>query len=332
MTLQQEQENRRSRTAWTALIAVGLTLGSVGETQALNITTCPNITITSDNLVLTANISVTSGDCIDIDNGHDVNMNGYTISCAVGHTCGTAIKALASGTDVTGGSGNINGLGDAYDGTFAVAIDGATTVSGVHSWTTQAIKDTGSRLKSLTNGYMYCAGTGTSICVDVTMPRSTDEILNNTIVSEGNAVRIQGATSGSGATIQGNYVGCDFNNTGIEQDGATKNIRVYTNTIDGCPTTFDIDNTSLVTDIDQWRGNICDDTYYCPPVPTCSNGGDPICGPNGVYVHTALVRMPRPRRVGAAGALGRPTSSTRPDTPHRRVLGGIWLPSGVTRV
>jgi hypothetical protein len=279
MGLQRKRNTRCSLTAWTALVAAGLTLGTVGEARAINIAVCPNVPVNYD-VTLTADISVNSGDCIDIDGGHDVNLNGHNILCGSGHTCGTAIKASAAGTDVTGGG--VNGSGIGY-GTFDVAIDGATTISYVDLGSIHAIKDNSSRFKSLTNSYMYCAGTGASICVDVTMPRSTDEMTNNTITTEGNGVRVAGATTCNGPTIQGNTIGCDFNNTGLEQVGATKNIRVYGNTIDLCPTTFDIDNTSLVTDLDAWRGNICDDTYFCPPMPTCSNGGDPICGPDGVY-------------------------------------------------
>ena len=291
MSIQQEQKTRHSLSIWTTLIAIGLTLGSIGETQANNIAVCPNVPVNYD-VTLTADISAPvpvppnyiPKNCIDIDGGHDVNLNGHSITCPVGVACGAGIKASASGTDVTGG--NINGSGLTYWGTFAVAIDGATTISNVTLASIQAIKDNSSRLKSITNSYAFCTDTGTSTCVDVTMPRGTDEILNNQFVSEGtggNGLQIVGATSGAGPTIEGNYVGCDFNNTGIAQVGPTKNIRVYGNTIEGCPTTFNIAHASLVTDINAWSGNVCDDTYYCPPVPTCSNGGVPLCGPGGVY-------------------------------------------------
>ncbi len=142
---------------------------------------------------------------------------------------------------------------------------------------TVAIKDTGDRLKSLSSTHLYCDGS--SVCVDATLPRSADEVVSNEIYGDaGTAFRFAGSSSGSGPLIQGNTISMNTPSTvpTVQQVGATKQFRVLENAV-GADIPFAVDNSSLVSDLDQWRANECGDTFYCPPAPSCSNGGVATC-------------------------------------------------------
>jgi hypothetical protein len=262
--------------SWIGALALGtavLTAAPAGAVTPINGPYCPNVVV-NDNLRLDGDIlynANASGVCITLPSGKDLNLNGHSISCVTG-TCGTAVLATAASSDVSGGGTSV------IEDEWGTAIDGATTVSDI--WVidaTVAIKDSGDRLKSLTSTHLYCYGSG--VCVDATLPRSTDEVLSNDIYGDaGIPFRFAGSSSGSGPLIQGNTINMNTPSTvpTVQQVGATKKFRVLSNAVGG-DIPFAVDNSSLVADMNQWLGNECGDTFYCPPAPTCSNGGVATC-------------------------------------------------------
>lgn len=267
---------------WLMLALVAGALSTPGIGHALTLwpgPACPN-SVMNDHVQLTGNVNTNTGTnvcgtgvCFCMGNGKDLNLNGYTITCT--SNCGQPVVASAAGTDVT--NGTIFTLG--------VAVRGATSVSNVDINASQAIQDEGDRLKTVTDNFITCPyGSGFGArCVDATMPRSTDDFSGNTISVVDTALRIVGATSGNGPTVENNYFGNSFPNVPtVVQLGAAKSVRMYGNQVAG-NLPFLVDNSSLATDLDVWNSNVCADDYYCPPLPTCANGGDPVCHPDGVF-------------------------------------------------
>lgn len=269
-----------------ALAAVAI-FQTVGAHQASALTqlngSCPNYTI-NDHVELIGNlVQTTNDDCITIAGGKDVHLGSYQIICSAAQ-CDTAIKATASGTDVASWAH----VGAGIYGPWDVGVEGATTIQTITvDGSLVAVLDNGDRLKTIFSTYFYCDGP--SFCVDVVMPRGTDEISAMTMQAAGSGLRIVGASSGNGPTVLSNGIS-GYTGTGIEQVGSTKKVRVIANGLTDCsgtpgcttPVPFVVANSALATDPDVWRSNGCSDDYYCPPQPTCANGGYPICWGAGV--------------------------------------------------
>jgi hypothetical protein len=240
---------------------------------------CPNINVT-DNARLDGDIyTTTTGTCIYMQNsGDDIDLNGHVIYCDNDPNdppCGTAIYANKSGTKVSGGGG--------INGDWQIGVLGAEEVTGISILVGDTnIKDEGERAKKIHNNYLSC----NVLCIDVVMPRNTDFIRDNLINYPFlGSIRIEGNPgSGLGPTVEGNTVTTTFG-TAIEQVGGSNKVRMFDNTISDCsppssfcdPVPFEVDNSSLALDLSVWVGNVCSDQYYCPPAPTCSNGGSVVC-------------------------------------------------------
>lgn len=242
---------------------------------------CPTSGPISDNVQLTGNITQnlnSNGICIQVASGKDVNLGAYSITCNT--NCGTAIVATGNGTDITGVSGSA-----AIIGAWGIGVKGATTIENtIISGPAVAIKDDGDRMKTALNNQFACVGT--AACVDVTLPRSTDELSSNDISSTaGTALKMGGSPSGSGPLVQLNDMSASAPDVVVQQVGSTKKLRMIENLVSGTGTPFSIEASSQVT-VNQWRGNQCSDAFYCPPDVACSNGGDPVCGPDGLVYCT----------------------------------------------
>src|SRR5271166_2588779 len=74
------------------------------------ISSAPYVITNSGSYYLTTNLSVTSGDAIDITtNGVTLDLNGFTISSTEASPTGTAVKLAGGNTDITILNGHIMG-------------------------------------------------------------------------------------------------------------------------------------------------------------------------------------------------------------------------------
>lgn len=286
-----------SRLTVPILVSAGaLVLGTAQPSGALYVITgsaCPNVQI-NDNVRVAGYLSNPTnpdGSCISVTSGKDVDLDTYSITCSGGGCSGkVGILTAGTGTDVTGSFGHA-----AIIGGFGVGVKGAASVSNIYmNGPLVGISDVSDRAKSIVGNLIICSGTG--YCVDVTMPRSTDEIIGNTISGSDGGLRIVGSSSGSGPNVASNNIG-SLTGIAVRQVGATKNVQMLGNSLYDCTgepgctggqSVFSVDNTSLPNDIDNWHGNECGDDYYCAPAASCSNGGDPICTSAGVWCTPVL--------------------------------------------
>ena len=250
-------KNLRTR-IWTSPEAIGaLALAAMlalpAASLAKSVDSCADSPI-DENSTLSASFTWTgtTGECLFVMDGYDLDFNGKTITCSPssGTTCSPAVLCNSSGVDSI--------IQDSSGGSATANLSGAFT-TGVHNCgTVKNMKIVGAQngIVSTLNGKDYFqnviqpAAGGTAI--DVLLQDGLDRIYDNRIDGGAVGIEIVGKSSATGPKIDNNVIR-DSTTVGILNSDST-HFRIEDNTIVEGARAFNVLSTNA-----SFSDNICEE-------------------------------------------------------------------------
>jgi len=168
--------------------------GLLGATNAAagDITACGQaIDSSTTNGVLKNNITYNgSASCLEVKNGRNLNLNGYTITCQTGYSCGQAVTCpttdgLNVGSLIQSTIGNDGGHTDITGG-FAVGVKNCGSVKNlkiVGATTGILFNDAGTNGQDFTGNVIAPSTTGTGIDVQIA---DAGDMISDNLITGGN--------------------------------------------------------------------------------------------------------------------------------------------------